>query len=108
MVMPFTAPSAWSPEKRIAICAAGGRNPVTPVPVIVITLTEFAETDIRIANRAEPASRVFVAELISSILGEDELEVAPADEPPEEPPPHAAATSRLRAMAAAVSRRMII
>jgi hypothetical protein len=78
------------------------------VPVIVITLTEFAETDIRIANRAEPASRVFVAELISSILGEDELEVAPADEPPEEPPPHAAGTSRLMAMAAAVSRRMII
>jgi len=78
------------------------------VPVIVITLTEFAETDIRIANRAEPASRVFVAELISSILGEDELEVAPADEPPAEPPPHAAETNRVRAVAAAVSRRMFI
>jgi hypothetical protein len=78
------------------------------VPVIVITLTEFAETDIRMANRADPASRVFVAELISSILGEEAPDVAPPDEPPEEPPPQAAGTSRLRAIAAAVSRRMVI
>jgi hypothetical protein len=78
------------------------------VPVIVITLTEFADTDIRIANRAEPASRVVVAERTSSSFGEAVLDGAPADEPPAEPPPHAAETNRVRAVAAAVSRRMFI
>jgi len=59
----------------------------------------------RLPSRAELDAQ-FAATASGSY--EEVLDGAPADVPPAEPPPHAAETNRVRAVAAAVSRRMFI
>jgi hypothetical protein len=106
--MPFIGPSDSPPENRTEISATDGLKPTTPPPVIVITLVEFIDMVIRIANFAEPASRVAVSELISSSRGDDVAGFAEDEPGDEDEPPHAAETSRVSAMTAVRILPMVI
>ena len=75
---------------------------------MVITVVAPDESVTSISTRAEPAARVVVPELISSRFGGDFAVVGALDAPPDEEPPQAADTSRVSAIEAVRSRRMVM